>query len=68
MFDFNASKTYITTDYDGLGFCILSQDTQYASLAGLIASLPDQMVVTQINDEVVEEDEILHTEDQEKDI
>lgn len=63
VFDFNASKTYITTDYDGLGFCLLSRDTQYTSLVGLIASLPDQMVVTQINDEVVEEDEILHTED-----
>lgn len=67
VFDFNASKTYITTDYDGLGLCILSRDTQYASLAGMIASLPDQMVVTQINDELIE-DEMLHTEDQEKDI
>lgn len=67
VFDFNASQNYITTDYDGLGFCILSQDKQYTSLAGLIASLPDQMVVTQINDEVIE-DEILHTEDQEEGI
>jgi len=54
-FKMNAGSTFITTNHDGDGFCLFSNEEKYDSLDSFLKSLPKELIITYLNGDPVNE-------------
>ncbi|MCA1065737.1 hypothetical protein QTG56_00145 [Rossellomorea sp. AcN35-11] len=57
-FNIDAETTFITIFHDGAGFFIFSNEDKFVPLEKFISNLPKGTVITQINDQMVDDEKI----------
>lgn len=55
IFNGDTFTTYITIEHDGRGFYLFSNEEKYKSIESLCENFPEGCVITQINDQLIEE-------------